>query len=131
MGLEVMVLTRRIEMKKLACMVLVISQFSAVYAMGREGVPLEMKIKKGSGVHDLRLGERCRIRVYDHFGDVYIDRIQNHTFGTDSIQVKLNKGSYDLADFAPKQQERPIKVVFEDGSTQRFTLQGKQTYPLK
>jgi len=73
----------------------------------------------------------CRNRVYDHFGDVYIDRIQGHAFGIDSIDVKLNEGSYELTDLAPKQQARLIKVVLEDGSSQRVNLQGRKTYPLK
>jgi len=72
-----------------------------------------------------------RNRIHDHYGDVYIDRVRGHAFGIESVGVALNKKSYDLTDLSPKQLDRQVKVVFEDGSSQAVPLHGKQTFPLK
>ena len=74
-------------------------------------------------IYDWGNGAACeaRNRIYDHYGDVYIDRNRRHCFGVDSIHVETNGGDITLrnmtADF------REIKVVFENGSSKKVKLE--------
>jgi hypothetical protein len=63
-----------------------------------------------------------RTRIYDHFGDVYIDRKRKQGFGIDSIAVKLSDDGWVLTDLASS--PRDVRVVFEDGSMKTLWLDG-------
>lgn len=65
----------------------------------------------------------ARNRIYDHFGDVYIDRPRQQGFGIDSIAVEVNDGRYRLKDLAG--MPRRVKVVYEDGTTKMIELDGE------
>jgi hypothetical protein len=65
----------------------------------------------------------ARNRIYDHYGDVYIDRQRNHGFGIDSMAVKMSTEAIELTDLAGK-KAREIKVVYEDGTSQTVHLNG-------
>jgi hypothetical protein len=64
----------------------------------------------------------ARNRMYDHFGDVYIDRPRRQTFGIDSIAVEPEDGGFRLVDRADA--PRDVRVVFEDGSCRTVSLKG-------
>jgi hypothetical protein len=70
-------------------------------------------------------GAEARNRIYDHYGDVYIDRQRGQGFGIDSIAVRHLGEHWVLQDLAG--QARDIKVVFEDGSARRVRLEGQAT----
>jgi hypothetical protein len=70
-------------------------------------------------------GAAARNRIYDHYGDVYIDRRRGHGFGIDSIAVHRHGNQWVLQDLAG--QRRDVKVVFEDGSSKHVRLDGKTT----
>lgn len=69
----------------------------------------------------------ARNRIFDHYGDVYIDRERGDGFGLDSVHVrKLGKGwEIKFLHSSP----RPIKVTFEDGSVR--ILQPEETTVLE
>ncbi len=56
----------------------------------------------------------ARNRIYDHFGDVYVDRMRNHAFGIDSIAVETTENGFALHNLS--KAPRNIKIVFDDGS---------------
>jgi hypothetical protein len=62
----------------------------------------------------------ARNRIYDHYGDVYIDRIRNHGFGIDNIRVKVSDQQVILRNMADR--DREIKIVFEDGSSENVQI---------
>ena len=62
----------------------------------------------------------ARNRIFDHFGDVYIDRTRGHGFGIDSIGVKRVEDGWRLTDLAGEPRE--IRIVFEDGSNRILRL---------
>ncbi|HAK96491.1 MAG TPA: hypothetical protein DCM87_16250 [Planctomycetes bacterium] len=70
----------------------------------------------------------ARNRVYDHYGDVYIDRARGHAFGIDGVAVELRGGAAALADRAAR--PRNVKIVFEDGSSTMVKLDGAAAVPL-
>jgi len=65
----------------------------------------------------------ARNRVYDHYGDVYIDRVRRQGFGIDSLAVTFNGDAATIIDLA--NSPRNVKVVFEDGSTKEVRLEGE------
>jgi hypothetical protein len=71
----------------------------------------------------------ARNRVYDHYGDVYVDRVRGQAFGLDDIEAELKDGAVSLVDTAARPRE--VKVVFEDGSSRTVQLDGRATVPLK
>ncbi len=56
----------------------------------------------------------ARNRIFDHYGDVFIDRERGEGFGIDSVWVSRLDSGWQLENSA--QQTREIKIVFEDGS---------------
>ena len=64
----------------------------------------------------------ARNRIFDHYGDVFIDRARKHGFGIDSVDVRYEKGEYVLTDLAGR--PRTVKVVFDDGTSQSVKLEG-------
>ena len=65
----------------------------------------------------------ARNRVYDHFGDVYIDRPRKRAFGIDSVSVRASGNGWTLTDLGAT--PRAVKVVFEDGSERIVQLDGE------
>jgi len=64
----------------------------------------------------------ARNRIYDHYGDVYIDRKRGHGFGTGSISVEKVAEGFQITDLADTTRE--IKIVFEDGTSMIDKLDG-------
>ncbi|HOW70347.1 MAG TPA: hypothetical protein PKY77_07075 [Phycisphaerae bacterium] len=62
----------------------------------------------------------ARNRIYDHYGDVFIDRARGQGFGIDSIRVQYDEGEYVLTDLSAR--PRAVKVVFDDDSTRTVQL---------
>jgi len=82
---------------------------------------------KGKGIGDFTIydwgngaASEARNRIYDHFGDVYLDRNRHEGFGIDSITVEANATGFKLTDLA--NQPRKIKVTCEDGSSEAILL---------
>lgn len=67
----------------------------------------------------------ARNRIFDHYGDVYIDRVRKAAFGIDSIAVSQSDTQLVLQDRAGVRRE--IKVVFEDGTNRAIVLDGQLT----
>lgn len=66
----------------------------------------------------------ARNRIYDNYGDVFIDRARGHGFGIDSIDVEpMGDGKYRLLDLAGS--PRQIRVVFEDSSSRNMNFNGE------
>lgn len=71
----------------------------------------------------------ARNRIYDHYGDVFIDRARGVGFGIDSVEVTIQGWSATLTDrSAPP---RTIRLVFEDGSFQNVRLDGRRPVVMK
>lgn len=64
----------------------------------------------------------ARNRIYDHYGDVYLDRTRQQGFGIDSIGVAWQDGAFVLHDLA--NAPRDVKITFDDGSTRTVRLEG-------
>jgi rhamnogalacturonyl hydrolase YesR len=64
----------------------------------------------------------ARNRIYDHFGDVYIDLERNTGFGIDSISVDRVEDGWMLKDFCGEPRE--IKIVFNNGKEIKAKLNG-------
>lgn len=64
----------------------------------------------------------ARNRIWDHFGDLYVDRQRRHVFGIDSVTAHIEGKECHVTDQTDSPQ-RTLKVVFEDGTTQAVTLQ--------
>jgi len=62
----------------------------------------------------------ARNRIYDHWGDVYVDRSRNRAFGIDSIAVEQTQNGFVLKDRA--NTPRDVRVVFEDGTSRTVHL---------
>lgn len=67
----------------------------------------------------------ARNRIWDHFGDVYIDRQRGHAFGIDSVTTRIEGNCCHLIDQATP--GRTLKVVFEDGTTTTVATQTPET----
>ncbi|MBN1419324.1 MAG: hypothetical protein JXP34_11135 [Planctomycetes bacterium] len=67
----------------------------------------------------------ARNRIFDRFGDVYVDRARGHAFGVDPIAVEKTAMGWKLTDLAGR--PRPIKVVFADGASRTIVLAGSAT----
>ena len=65
----------------------------------------------------------ARNRIFDHYGDVFIDRVRGLGFGIDSIEVAVKNGIATLTDRSAAL--RPIRLVFEDGTSQAVSLKGR------
>ena len=63
----------------------------------------------------------ARNRIWDHFGDVYVDRPRHQAFGLDSVVVTMEGDLCHLRDQTGG--GRTLKVVFEDGSTTTIETQ--------
>ena len=57
----------------------------------------------------------ARNRIWDHYGDLYIDRQRGHAFGIDSVSAHLEGDRCHM--FNRAGGNRPLKVVFEDGAS--------------
>ena len=57
----------------------------------------------------------ARNRIFDHFGDVYVDRVRGHVFGIDSLNVALEGSRLTVS--AAAGESRPVRVVTEDGAS--------------
>lgn len=64
----------------------------------------------------------ARNRIYDHYGDVFIDRTRARGFGIDSVEVSVKGGLATLTDRSAA--PRSIRLVFEDGSSNIVKLGG-------
>lgn len=62
----------------------------------------------------------ARNRIYDHYGDVYVDRKRSHAFGIDSIAVSSDDAGFVLSDLAGR--PRDVRIVYEDGTDQTARL---------
>jgi len=62
----------------------------------------------------------ARNRIWDHYGDVYIDRQRGQGFGIDSVAVQVTGTHCLLTD--QSNLARTAKIVFEDGSSTTVTL---------
>jgi hypothetical protein len=71
----------------------------------------------------------ARNRVYDHYGDVYVDRARGHAFGIDGVAAEFRGGAIRLVDRVAR--PRKVKVVFEDGSALAIELDGAAVVPLE
>lgn len=65
----------------------------------------------------------ARNRIFDHYGDVYVDRERKTAFGIDSITVLQSDSQITLRDRAGVRRE--IKLVFEDGTSRTLVLDGQ------
>ena len=63
----------------------------------------------------------ARNRIYDHYGDVYLDRSRKHCFGIDSVSAELSGHTMKLKNM--NDTSRDIKIVFEDGSSKEVRLE--------
>ena len=71
----------------------------------------------------------ARNRVFDHYGDVYIDRVRGLGFGIDSVEVVVNGEGATLTDRSAA--PRTIRLVFEDGSSKNMKLEGSRPTTIK
>jgi hypothetical protein len=71
----------------------------------------------------------ARNRVFDHVGDVYVDRFRNQAFGIDSVAVSMHDGSCTLRDLAG--QLRNVRVVFEDDACRTIHLTDTATFTIE
>lgn len=85
--------------------------------------------REGEGIGEFTIydwgngaASEARNRVWDHYGDVYIDRLRNQAFGIDSVAVRPLGQGWILADLA--NTPRDIRVVFEDGISRVVRLEG-------
>jgi len=83
--------------------------------------------KEGEGVGSFTIftwgngaASEARSRVYDHWGDIYIDRQRNHAFGIDGIAVEAQEDGFILKDLADA--PRDVRVVFDDGTAKVLHL---------
>ncbi|CAN5653637.1 hypothetical protein BH10CHL1_BH10CHL1_31200 [soil metagenome] len=67
----------------------------------------------------------ARNRIWDHFGDVYIDRQRGQAFGIDSVSARIEANTCHLTNQAGS--DRRLKIVFEDGTAQQITLHETET----
>ena len=65
----------------------------------------------------------ARNRVYDHYGDVYVDRVRRQSFAIDTLIATFKGDALTITDQSKK--PRTIKVVFEDGSSKLLRLEGE------
>ena len=65
----------------------------------------------------------ARNRIYDHYGDVFVDRQRDQAFGIDSIDIAKRDKGFVLKDRTGTQRE--IKVVFQDGTFRMMKLDGQ------
>ena len=63
----------------------------------------------------------ARNRIWDHFGDVYVDRARQQAFGIDSVTVQMAGNICHLA--SQTEANRTLRLVFENGAAQQVTLQ--------
>ena len=63
----------------------------------------------------------ARNRIYDHYGDVYIDRNRKQCFGVDSVSAEFNGRKVTLENRTDT--PRDIKIVFEDGSSKEVRIE--------
>jgi hypothetical protein len=70
----------------------------------------------------------ARNRVYDHYGDVYIDRVRGMAFGIDSVEVAVKGAGAALSDRTAI--PRTVRVVFEDGTARSIRLEGRRSVNL-
>jgi len=94
---------------------------NGVTGPGGEGIYYFSEFNWGNGT-----GAEARNRIYDHYGDVYIDRQRGQGFGIDSIAVHRDGDHWVLQDLTGR--PRDIKVVFEDGTSRRVRLEGQATF---
>lgn len=57
----------------------------------------------------------ARNRIWDHYGDLYIDRRRGQAFGIDSVSAHIEGDRCHITDRTGG--NRPIKVIFEDGAS--------------
>jgi hypothetical protein len=62
----------------------------------------------------------ARNRIWDHFGDVYVDRRRGQAFGIDSVAVRIEENRCHLVDLAGV--VRMLKIVFEDGTSRQVHI---------
>ena len=67
----------------------------------------------------------ARNRIYDHYGDVYIDRKRGCGFGLDGTTIERTNKCWKITDQIDS--PRPIKIVFDDGSEKMIDLKGEAT----
>ncbi len=67
----------------------------------------------------------ARNRIYDHFGDVYIDRPRGLAFGIDSVTVTLDGTTLVLTDTTGA--DRDLRLVYDDGTTTSLHLRARAT----
>lgn len=96
---------------------------------GHVGVTSPQGVGMGSfTIYDWGNGaaSEARNRIYDHYGDVYIDRKRNHSFSIDgSVSVKTEKHQVIIENMT--ENSREIKIVFEDDSSKYMQLEKKLT----
>ncbi len=63
----------------------------------------------------------ARNRIWDHFGDLYVDRQRGQAFGIDSVVATIDGNTCQIIDQAGV--DRSLRVVFEDGSSSTVTIQ--------
>ncbi len=66
----------------------------------------------------------ARNRIWDHFGDLYVDRKRGQAFGIDSVVATIEGNTCHITDQSG--MDRTLKVVFEDGSSSTVTIQQGQ-----
>ncbi len=66
----------------------------------------------------------ARNRIWDHFGDLYVDRKRGQAFGIDSVVATIEGNTCHITDQSG--MDRTLKVVFEDGSSSTVTMQQGQ-----
>jgi hypothetical protein len=63
------------------------------------------------------------MRILDHYGHVYIDRVRNQAFGIDMVQAHRSGQGWELVNQTGK--SRTLRVVFEDRSVQEVQINKK------
>jgi len=63
------------------------------------------------------------MRIFDHYGHVYIDRTRNQGFGMDQVQVHRSGKSWELINDTGEARE--LRIVFEDGTFRMVTIEDR------
>lgn len=63
------------------------------------------------------------MRIFDHYGQVYIDRTRGEAFGLDRVKISRTDKGWELANGSG--EARTLRIVYEDGSSKLISIENK------
>ncbi|MFH1941360.1 MAG: hypothetical protein ABIL68_04590 [bacterium] len=63
------------------------------------------------------------MRILDHYGHVFIDRMRNQAFGIDKVQVRRSGKNWELINETGEKRE--LRIVFEDGTSRMVVIEDR------